>query len=186
MFVKSFFPFNSSLLKPRWRTLKGFAPPSYISQGATAPQQNYCLFLKTWNGVFHLPLSETLLFLIESTYPQKHIQVLKPARKHRGKGWNSSKQQGLTWFITINLHKHWVISETLRKGCYRIIKYIICLFPEFPVGMEILTGIHSLEISHPDDPYSQQVARRGFYLERNSKKGFWISFWWEKKIKCAN
>lgn len=81
------------------------------------------------------------------------------------------QQQGLTWFITINLHKHWVISETLRKGCYKIIKDIICLFPELPIRMEILTGIHSLEISHPDDPYGQQVARRGFYLEGNSKKG---------------
>lgn len=90
------------------------------------------------------------------------------------------QQQRLTLFIIISLHKHWAISETLRKGCYKIIKDIICPFPELPLRMETLTGIHSLEISHPDDPNGQQVARRGFYLKRNSKKGFWISLWWEK------
>lgn len=36
--------------------------------------------------------------------------------------------------------------------------------------MEILTGVHSLEVSHSDDPYGQQVAGRGFYLEKNSTK----------------
>jgi len=36
--------------------------------------------------------------------------------------------------------------------------------------MEVLTGVHSLEISHPDDPYGQQVAGRGFYLEKNGTK----------------
>lgn len=94
--------------------------------------------------------------------------------KNTFKSWNQS------WLITISLHKHWAISETVRKGSYKIIKDVICLFPELPLRMEILTGIHSLQISHADDPYGQQVARRGFYLERSSKKQVWISLWWEK------
>lgn len=84
MIVKSFFLFNSSLSEPRLRRLIRFASPSHISQAATTHQRNYLLFLKIQNAVFlHLPMSETLLSLRESTYLQKYIQVLKPVRKHR-------------------------------------------------------------------------------------------------------
>lgn len=122
MILESFLLFISSVSELRLEEVKKFPPPSHSSQGATTQRQNYPLFLKALDAVFFIYVCQKLFFLWEKVLILKS-QVLKSTRKHRNNiQWNSSKQQGLTWFITIRLHKHWVILEILGKCCYTIIK----------------------------------------------------------------
>lgn len=96
-----------------------------------------------------------------------------------------SKQQGLTGLYQLVYMNTGLIQKHLEKSAIQLWKKTCCLYPEIQLRMEILTGVHSLEISHPDDPYGQQVAGRGFYLENGTKQSMNKPSV-GKSIKCAN
>lgn len=84
MILESFFLFISPVSEPRLGGDEKVCSSQPQFPRCYNPMAKLPLAFKNMGcGLFHLPVSETLLSLGESTYPQKHIQVLKPTRKHR-------------------------------------------------------------------------------------------------------